>query len=165
MYNLFPHLPKTSRLWIYQSNRNLNDREVEEISGMLSKFVSNWASHSREVKADGKIVYNQFVVLAADEDQFQVSGCSIDSSVSFIRSIHEKYKLDLFNRFNVGYKKDGEIATAGRDEFQNLIDEGNVNDETIVFNNMVNTIEQFETAWEVPFRLSWHARVFTSAAR
>jgi len=31
---------------------------------------------------------------------------------------------------------------------------------TIVFNNLVNTIEEFNEAWEVPAEESWHSRFF-----
>ena len=35
-----------------------------------------------------------------------------------------------------------------------------VNENTIVFNNLVNTIEEWQEFWEVPASDSWHNRFF-----
>ena len=35
-----------------------------------------------------------------------------------------------------------------------------VTSNTIVFNNLVNTIEEFNYSWEVPASDSWHSRFF-----
>jgi hypothetical protein len=43
-------------------------------------------------------------------------------------------------------------------DFQRFVNERKVTSETIVFNNMVNTKEDFENNWEVPVSKSWHKR-------
>jgi hypothetical protein len=35
-----------------------------------------------------------------------------------------------------------------------------VTENTIVFNNLVNNIEEFNESWEVPAMDSWHSRFF-----
>jgi hypothetical protein len=43
-------------------------------------------------------------------------------------------------------------------DFQRYAKEQKVTLETIVFNNMVATKQDFENNWEVPARESWHKR-------
>jgi hypothetical protein len=35
-----------------------------------------------------------------------------------------------------------------------------VTENTIVFNNLVNTIQEYNDSWEVPAMDSWHSRFF-----
>lgn len=41
-----------------------------------------------------------------------------------------------------------------------LAKDKSVSANTIVFNNLVNTIEEWQESWEVPASESWHSRFF-----
>lgn len=162
-YNIsaFNDLPDNSRLWIYQSNRALTDAEVNSIQQELNAFVQEWTSHSREVIAEGAVLFNRFIVLAADETAFTVSGCSIDSSVHFMKELQTRYELDLFDRLSVAYKDaDGQVQVVNRKAFRELLEQNQVNDTTPVFNNTITSKAEFGSKWLVPLSESWHARVF-----
>ena len=49
-------------------------------------------------------------------------------------------------------------VTVAKADFQQFAKEKKITSETIVFNNMVNTKEDFETKWEVTANQSWHKR-------
>ena len=114
-----------------------------------------WTSHKAGVIGDGKLLYNQFVVLMADESQVGVSGCSIDSSAHFIKALGTEYKSNFFDRWNLAYRKGDEVLGVHRDEFERLLNTGEINDDTIVFNNLLHTKGDFITKWQVPYRDSW----------
>ena len=38
----FNKLPDDSRLWIYQSNRDFSNQELDEISNLTQSFLINW---------------------------------------------------------------------------------------------------------------------------
>ena len=61
---------------------------------------------------------------------------------------------------NVTYKTGEFIAHKSLIDFKKMAKEKAVNGNTIVFNNLVNTIEEFEEFWEVPAAESWHSRFF-----
>ncbi len=161
----FTSLPDNARAWVYQSDREFTDAEVSEIEERISGFTAEWASHQRDVTAMGKVLYKRFIVLCADESQFQVSGCSIDSSVRFIKEVEQSYGLNLFDRMSVAYREGDHIETVARNGFQQLVSQGKVNANTIVFNNMITTKAELNTQWEVPAAQSWHAQVFKLAVR
>lgn len=149
-----------SRVWVYQSNRILTDAEVKSIQQELDNFCENWLAHGNELKAKASILYNVFIILTVDESGYGATGCSIDSSVKIIKKIEADYNLDLLNRFNMAYKIDDKIIIVNKEDFESLISIKKVDENTIVFNNMVQTLEEFETKWEVPFKESWHAQIF-----
>ncbi len=160
MEPLFVQLPGNSRVWIYQSSRRLNDDESQQATRLVKDFVNQWTSHSQKVIAEGAVVYNFFIVLAADEAAVAVGGCSIDSTFHFIRQIEEQFRIRLFDRTTVAYRDNGAIKTAGQQEFQKMLDEKLVNSDTSVFNNLVATVDEFNRNWETPLSKSWHARLF-----
>lgn len=155
----YQELADHSRVWIYQTDRRLSDAEVNEIQAHGAKFIDQWAAHGSELQAAFEVFYNQFIVLFADETQVKASGCSIDSSVRFIKELEKHYQLDLFNRLNLTYKEGSEIKMMPMADFQKQLEEGVLNEETTVFNNLIETKGDFETKWEVPVKESWHKQL------
>lgn len=157
----YKELANHSRVWIYQSSRLLTDQEVEEIQVYGDRFIANWAAHGKELQAAFEVFYNRFIVLFADESQVKASGCSIDASVHFIQDIQNAYQLDLFDRLNIAYKTKKQINTLRMHDFQEALNKGLLTENTIVFNNLVETKEAFENCWEVAIKDSWHAKMLT----
>jgi hypothetical protein len=155
----YQDLADHSRVWIYQANRKLNDKEVAEIKSYGANFIKQWAAHGSDLQAAFEVLHNQFIVLFADESQVKASGCSIDSSVRFIKEIEKEYQLDLFDRLNLTYKEGSEIKMMAMADFQNGLATGDFSEETIVFNNLIETKVDFETKWEVSVKDSWHSNL------
>ncbi|BCY29081.1 ABC transporter ATPase [Flavobacterium okayamense] len=160
MYVPFENLPKHSRVWIYQSNRKLSDDEVVEINKLTKLFIEDWSAHGQGLEASFIIRYNRFIIIAVNQDVQSATGCSIDASVKFIQDLEQKYSIDLLDKMNVTYKQGEFIAHKTLIEFKQMAKQKAVSEHTIVFNNLVNTIEEFEDFWEVPASDSWHNRFF-----
>ncbi|MBS7563956.1 ABC transporter ATPase [Mucilaginibacter sp. Bleaf8] len=152
--------PKNSRVWIYQSDRELNAAETADLQQQLDAFTSEWTAHNNQLKAAAEIRYNRFIVLLVDESQAGASGCSIDKSVNVLKRMEQQFSINLFDRFNLAYRDGDKVQSAPRAEFEALIAEGKITPETIVYNNVVQTLADLETKWEVPFKNSWHAQLF-----
>lgn len=151
-----------SKIWIYQSDREFTETETAKLQALLNQFAESWTAHNQQLNAAAQIAFNRFIILLVDESHAGASGCSIDKSVRFIQNVENEFKINLFDRFNTAYFKDDQIQTANREELEILLKQGKINNETIVFNNMVSTLGDLQTQWQVPFKSSWHARVFGS---
>jgi len=149
-----------SRVWIYQSDRKFTSAEETEILKKLEAFTNQWKAHGNELLAKAEIRYGFFIILTVDENQANVTGCSIDSSVRLIKEIEQEYHVDLFNRFNIAYKINDEVVVNNKEDFETLVNIKQVTSETIVFNNMVQNLAELDTKWEIPFQNSWHSTVF-----
>lgn len=160
MYVPFDSLPLHSKIWIYQSNRKLTDAEIVEITSATSIFIENWSAHGQCLEASFRIEYNRFIILAVNQEVQAATGCSIDSSVQFIQELEKKYQVDLLDKMNVTFKLGEHIAHKPLIEFKKMAKEKAVSANTIVFNNLVNSIEEWQDFWEVPASESWHNRFF-----
>ncbi len=69
--NSYISLPETSKVWIFQSNRELSEAEAIEIRNRSDVFIQQWASHGVILRAAMEIFYNRFVVLCVDEERVQ----------------------------------------------------------------------------------------------
>jgi len=149
-----------SRVWIYQSDKELTDKQASGLLDLLNKFAAEWTAHNHQLKAKAEVRYNRFLILIVDESQAGASGCSIDKSVNFMKHIEQEFGINLFDRFNFAYREGEKILSVPRHQFEELLKSGKINNNTIVFNNLVQDLGQLETKWEVPFKNSWHPALF-----
>ena len=152
---------ENTKLWIYQADRKFTHTEISEISNLLNGFTSTWQAHGQNLNAGFEFRYELFIILWVNENVATASGCSIDSSVRIMKEIEQNYEVDLFNRFNMAWKEQGEVKVAKREDFEKLVSDGTIKNETIVFDNMLTSGAFLENKWEVPFSESWHSKVFT----
>ena len=87
-----------SKVWVYQSSRPFSDSEIIALNNKLKQFSVQWTAHNQQLLASGNVMYDRFIVLMVDESQTMASGCSIDTSVHFIKQLEQDYKIELFNR-------------------------------------------------------------------
>jgi hypothetical protein len=152
-------LPETSRVWIYQNKGPIPAAALPEIASAVDRFATQWVSHNQQMSAKGIILHNRFIVLIADESRVGAGGCSIDSSVHFIKSLEQQYGLDLFDRMTFSYRDGSGIHTVDRDTFSKRYQEGIIDDNTIVFDTLVNNKKALDHEFEKPLGQSWHQRM------
>src|SRR5690606_33578902 len=110
-------------------------------------------------KAFGTLLYDQFLVLCADESKAVASGCSIDKSIAFVKNIEQRYGQPLLLRTNVAFlNQEGEIEVVSLDTLKAAYRSGRVVDSTVVFDNLVSTLGAFRTKWKTPLHASWLKR-------
>lgn len=159
MTNNYQILPDTTRVWVYQSNRPFPKNAIQEVKAKIKAFVNSWASHGSHLNAFGDLLHQQFIVLMVDESQAGASGCSIDSSVYFLKSLQGEYNVDLFDRMTFTYLEGDEVKTVPRMVFGELYRDGKITDQTLVFDTLVNNKGDFEKKWVKPLGQSWHKRM------
>ena len=149
-----------SKVWIYQSDRELTPTEVSSIQQQLNDFTAQWKAHGHQLSAKAEILHNYFIVFIVDEASAGATGCSIDASVRIIKGLEQEYNIDFFNRFNMAYKVEDKVVVVNKEDFETLISIKKITPESIVFNNLVQNLADFDSKWEVPFKDSWHNKVF-----
>jgi hypothetical protein len=155
MFIPFNNLPGHSRIWIYQSGRELSEAEVNEIKKLAEHFVGEWTAHQQTLHAGFEIFHRIFLVLAVDENRNDASGCSIDKSVHFIRQLETQYKISLFDRFNVAFRKGEKVLVKSLNDFLKMFKDEKLTDNLHVFNNLLDTKADLHTKWEIPLKESW----------
>ncbi|MBT5439180.1 MAG: ABC transporter ATPase [Flavobacteriales bacterium] len=145
--DLFKTLPEHSRVWIYLSDRLFTQEESEIILTEVDAFVSSWKAHQKSLNASGTLILNRFLILAVDENTEAASGCSIDSSVNFVKSIGLRFGVDFFNRLNMLILKDGKPTMIS---FHDLASHKEEN----IFNPNIDSLRDLRQNWIIPVKES-----------
>lgn len=144
-----------SRVWIYQSSRLFFLSEALQIEEMLEAFVRDWKSHGTPVKGYANLFYGQFIVLMADENATGVSGCSTDSSARLIKEIESKFGVNLFDRLMLAFRVKDKVQMVPLPQLPYALENGNIDGDTLYFNNTVQTKAELENKWLIPLKDSW----------
>ncbi len=160
-------LDNSSKVWVYQAKERLTDDQIESVRLDLYHFLDQWTSHNARLYTYGNIFHERFLAIFVDERYAGASGCSIDKSVHFVEELEKKYGIDFFGRQDVAYmekQEDEEGEDVSKIHIVHLYDlataynNGDINQDTFVFNNLVQTKGDFLQKWVVPLGESWHKR-------
>lgn len=155
----FQELPDNAILRIFHSSKTLTDSEVNSVLEEFDYFRQNWKSHGKNIISASEIRYKQFFLVGIDESKVKLTGCSQDKLIYAIEAIERKLGLTFLNSPQVVYREKDKIKCVERMEFKKIATQGLVNAETIVFNNVIETVSDLDK-WEVPMKESWHSKVF-----
>lgn len=158
MFAPFETLEDSARIWIYQAGRRFTETEKNTISDTLTTFTHSWVAHGNPLKTSFAILYDQFIVLAADENFNEASGCSIDSSVRVIRQLDQQFSLDLFDRTKIGFLKGEQLEMIPLHELPRALAQGQWKSDSMFFNNVLSTKGQLRNGWITPANQTWLKR-------
>ena len=151
----FNKLPDDSRVWVYASNRLLTATEVESIKTKENKFIRQWTAHDIPVDATFYLLDNTLLIFAANEQTSDISGCGIDKSVAFVKSIGAEMHIDFLNRLQIELNINGKVGIYTKGEVQNLIHAGEITPDSITYNKMVSRKNEFDAKFKIPLTDSW----------
>jgi len=97
----FNTISDESRLWIYGSESKLTDYQQEFILNKISEYLKTWDYHNNPLTSSVIIKENHFIIIALDDSEFGVGGCSIDSLQRIIQELEKDLNISLLNRLNV----------------------------------------------------------------
>ncbi|MEL6988880.1 MAG: hypothetical protein AAGK97_13795 [Bacteroidota bacterium] len=148
----------SAKTWIYMADRAFTWDETDSLRPEIYQFGEQWSSHNQNLLSYGELFHHRFIVLMVDETNAGASGCSIDSSVHFVQAMGQKYNVDFFNRTLFAYMEDEQVHTLPKHELAEAYANGKINDETLMFNNLVKTRQEFEDGWIAPLSETWIKR-------
>lgn len=149
---------KKSKVWVYIADKRLTDSEASKVEKTLSDFIKVWSAHDKPLDAGFEIISNQVIVVFVDEASAAASGCSIDASVHVMKEIEDQLGISLFDRNIVAYEKDGAIKLTKLNQLEDDIYQGQLNGDTIVYNNLVSNLDELKHQFKIPLRKSWQSR-------
>ena len=155
MYQSFNSMPGYSRLWIYQANRFFSAQESKQLEEGLKKLCDQWSAHQVPLSTSFSIQYKLFAILAVDENQSGASGCSIDSSVHFLKGLQQSLGLDFFDRTQVAFM-DGDVVTLQPVKgLKTLFENQTLTGNSITFNILATTKSDWVKNSKIKVKDSW----------
>lgn len=161
----FDQLPDDARLWVFNAARELTAPERDDLLSAVDGFLETWAAHGTPLFSGRELRDGRFLLVAVDERRAGASGCSIDALVHALTAIETRMNTQLLDNAPLHYRVDAAVRRVSRAQFQQLVDAGEVDLDTIVFDGAVATLGAVRQGrWEKPARASWHARAFFGVA-
>lgn len=161
MYISFDELSPQARVWIYQSDRRLNEADISLIEEAAPVFLEKWATHGKPLRSSYRIFHHQFLVIAVEEAVQAASGCSIDSSVAFVQALEKELDVSFTDRSKVAFVLNGDVYLEALPALKSSIEAGKITAETQTFNNLVSNKQELDERWLLPARETWLKRYFS----
>ncbi len=95
-----------------------------------------------------------------DEGVNAASGCSIDSSVRFVKTVEQALDVNFFDRTQVAFLIDEHVYTTDLYSINDEISKGKIEPETLTFNLQAQSVAEFNKNWLLPVNESWMKRYF-----
>ncbi len=140
---VFQNLPNESRVWLYQTDRALTPTEMGWLANEMKQFVTEWAAHGTKLWADGVVVNPYFVAFAVDESVTPPSGCSIDSSVKFLKAAGKELGVDFFTRMKVCVDTSDSIQQIDYHDFRNQ----HLSGDELIYDALISSLFELRNAW------------------
>jgi hypothetical protein len=157
----FSDLPTASRLWIFPAERPLSPDEERLLLNRADAFLDNWAAHGVPLTCARDWRYARFLIVGVDEASEPPSGCSIDAMTGVLKEVGGDLGVTFVDQGPVLYREGEEIRRVSRARFKEKAEAGEVDLETLVFDNSITRLAQLEAGdWEKPAGASWHRRAF-----
>jgi hypothetical protein len=158
MFVPFASISPESRIWIFQAERAMSSEELQIVEEKLRAFTESWAAHGEPLKTSFTVKFDQFIILAADEDHHSPSGCSIDSSFRVLKEIEGMTGIPLFDRNLVAFMVDDQVMLIPLRDLKEKFAAGILKQDTLSFNNLISIKAELDAKWLVPARETWLKR-------
>jgi hypothetical protein len=164
MRDLFSSFPDDAKLWVYPLARPLSAADRARVAERLDAFLREWQSHRVPVRGAYEVLEERFVLITGYVDD-GVSGCSTDSMMRVMKTLRQEDGIDGFDRSLVFFRDAaGRAQAVSRADFQALVDAGQVDAHTRVFDTTIQFVGDLRRGgFETAFAKSWHAGAFSAA--
>lgn len=142
------------KVWTFIIGKPLQEAELNRLLEKGKEFISNWTAHENKLDASFEIFKNRILVVKVNEVSYNASGCSIDKLTRFIKNCEAEYNVELLNRLLVAYKIQDAIEVVNANKIKELLDSGNLQENSIVYNTAVSNEIEFNN-WEQELGSTW----------
>ena len=160
MYIPFEQLSDEARVWVYQANRSLVHEEKAGILQQTKAFLAQWTAHGSPLHCSAAILYDQFLILAVEESFQGATGCAVDASIQFIRSLEQEHQIDLLDRTHIAFRKAESNVVVPLEQLQEKIQQRSISADMLTFDNTITKKEALADQWLVRAQDSWLGKYF-----
>lgn len=150
------------RIWIYTISQLLPEEQLRQLKQRCQDFVSTWTAHEVSLDASFELYKNRLLIFKVNEASYNASGCSIDKQVRLVKELEQQFSIELLNRLLVAYEKGDEVAVVKTSEIAGLLNDGSINENTLVFDNTITTSPELATGWKKPLKETYLSRYLVS---
>jgi hypothetical protein len=126
---------------------------------MLIQSCQAWEAHGAPLQASFEIRYNQVIIVAVNEAMNAASGCSIDASTRWFKSLGESLQVDFFSR-DVAVIRDEQVSLFPLAQLKSAVQAGELSPSDEIINPLLQTLGQYRSTWSGKAEDSYLKRYF-----
>lgn len=151
----FESIAPDAKAWVYTSNQEFTEEQLDLITKNADAFLSQWDSHGKTIKGNIQVLHNRFIAVFADTEGDTMCGRAQDSSVKFMKELEQILGVKLMDRMLVAINQNGTIEALPFMELRNKIASGEIPKSTPFYNGLITSKVEFLSNWETPIEGSW----------
>lgn len=152
----FESLPDESRVWVFGSDRTLDDGDAARLLVEVDRYLAEWKAHGAPLTCARDWRDDALLTIGVDTTQENASGCSIDGLFRTLQQLEQSLRIRLLGGGRVFYREEsGRVHCIPRDRLPELVATGAINEETPVFDTGLTTAGDWRERFEVPARETW----------
>ena len=152
----FESLPGESRVWVFGSDRTLEERDAERLLAEVDRFLSQWKAHGVPLTCARDWRDDALLTIGVDTTQENASGCSIDGLFRTLQTLERPLRTRLIGGGRVFYRDEkGRVHCVARDRLSELAASGAIGQDTRVFDTGLTTAGEWRERFETPARETW----------
>lgn len=156
----FESLPDESRVWIFGSDRALQERDSSRLLAEVDRFLGQWKAHGAPLTCARDWRDDSLLTIGVDTTQENASGCSIDGLFRTLQALERAFGTRLVGGGRVFYRdSSGHVHSVGRDRLPELAAMGAIGADTTVFDTGLTTAGEWRDRFETPARETWVGRL------
>lgn len=157
----FELLPDESRVWIFGSDRRLEQSDASRLLKEVDRFLAEWKAHGAPLTCARDWRDGALLTIGVDTTQENASGCSIDGLFRTLQGLERSLDTHLVGGGRVFYRDDsGSVHCIARDRLPDLAASGAISEATIVFDTGLTDAGQWRERFESPARNTWIGELF-----
>lgn len=152
----FAQLPDSARVWVFASDRQLTAAESAQLLAEVDLYLDQWKAHGAPLTNSREWRDNQFLTIGVDPTVEQASGCSIDGLFRSLQQIGDRFGTSLVAGGRVFYRDaTGRPRLVKRSEIPNVVRDGSLEADTMVFDTSLTTAGDYRGRFEQPAHKTW----------
>lgn len=156
----FEELPDDARVWVFGSDRPLNDVQRARLLAVVDDHLARWTAHGAPLTCAREWTENRFLTIGVDQRNEGASGCSIDALYRTLQQLERELGAALVGGGRIFYRtRNGDVNAVDREEFFGLAERGAITGRTRVFDTTVTTLGEWRARFEGPASGSWHSEL------
>ena len=161
----FDTLPDASRVWVFGSDKPLDEKQATTLFEGVDEHLENWKAHGTPLTVAREWRENRFLVVAVDQSTAGASGCSIDGLFRVLQQLERSVGASLVGGGRVFYRDaTGGICSVAQADVATLAQNGAITKDTVVFDTSLTDLGTWRTCFERPARESWVKALFGETA-
>ena len=162
----FETLPDDARVWVFGSDRPLDDNAAARLLAEVDRFLAHWHAHGHPLSCARSWQDDRFLTVAVDQRTAGASGCSIDGLYRALRTLESAFGTSLLAGGLLFYRDPaGAVACVPRGEFAERARQGDVGRDSTVFDLTVESLGEWRERFEAPAHAGWHARLLPTVSQ